>query len=272
MGLVLVAGVFLLANRVLHQTLLTVLGPDAYVTLTGVDGSQSQIAILFLLVSFGILILGVIVALRVVHARWISDLLGERTAFRRQFAAVFSILVVLYAVVFVLPPWSMGAPLVANVPFGTWLMLLPFALVAILVQVSAEEILFRGYLQQQLAARFSSPVIWILGPAVLFGWGHYMPQEAGENSNLLVIWAVAFGILMADLTARAGTLAPAIAVHFMNNVVAILVIAMPGSLSGLALFLSPFSLADAAEVRAWLPVDFALMFVSWLAARLAIRR
>ena len=53
---------------------------------------------------------------------------------------------------------------------------------------------------------------------------------------------------------------------------AMLVVSMPGDLSGLALYHAPFGLADEAEVRAWLPVDFAHMIVAWLAARLAIRR
>jgi hypothetical protein len=83
---------------------------------------------------------------------------------------------------------------------------------------------------------------------------------------------VIFGLLMADLTARSGTLGPAIAVHLVNNVSAMLIVSMPDELSGLALYLSPFSMADEAELRAWLPVDFAWMLVSWLAARLALRR
>ena len=99
-----------------------------------------------------------------------------------------------------------------------------------------------------------------------------MPEEAGENALLLVIWAVMFGVLMADLTARAGTLAPAIAIHLVNNFIAIVIISLPDTLSGLSLYLSPFSMQDTAELRAWLPVDFAMMLVSWLAARLAIRR
>jgi len=159
-----------------------------------------------------------------------------------------------------------------NLAAGTWVMFLPFAIIAVFVQVSAEEILFRGYIQQQLAARFRSPLIWILVPAGLFGLGHYMPQDAGENATLIALWAVVFGVLMADLTARSGTLGPAIAVHLANNVVAIVVVSLPDSLSGLSLFLAPFSMADADAVRTWLPVDFAMMFVSWLAARLALRR
>jgi hypothetical protein len=40
----------------------------------------------------------------------------------------------------------------------------------------------------------------------------------------------------------------------------------------LALFHAPFTMDDTDILRAWLPVDFALMFTAWLAARLAIRR
>ncbi|WP_282061232.1 CPBP family intramembrane glutamic endopeptidase [Roseobacter litoralis] len=271
-GVILIAGVFLLANQFLHQSLFTLLGSEAYGALTGRDGQMSQLSVVFLLLSFGLLTVAVTVALKVAHNRGISAVFGNATLFRSQFTVVMLMLVILNAAVFALPPWDMGAPLVPNVNFGAWLVVLPFAIVAIIVQVSAEEILFRGYLQQQLAARFRSPLIFLLVPSVLFGLGHYMPEEAGENANIIMVWSVIFGVLMADLTARAGTLGPAIAVHFVNNVVAILFVSMPDSLSGLALYLSPFALTDTQELRAWLPVEFAMMVVTWLAARLAIRR
>jgi membrane protease YdiL (CAAX protease family) len=141
-----------------------------------------------------------------------------------------------------------------------------------LVQVSAEELVFRGYLQQALAARFSHPVIWLGLPSALFGAAHYMPQEAGDNAWLLCLWAMGFGLLMADLTARAGTLGPAIAVHFVNNIVALLILGSPSSLFGLALYLLPYEMSDVAALRPWLWVDCATMLVLWLVARLAIRR
>ena len=266
------AGVFLLSNQFVHQTLFTLLGPSGYNRLTAASGASTQISVLFLLYSFAFMFFGVVVALKVAHTRGFLEVFGEPSLLRRQFWAVLAILVLINVVVLILPPWDLGEPLVANVPPMRWLVVLPFAILAILVQVTAEEFLFRGYLQQQLAARFRSPLIWIVIPSALFGLGHYMPSEAGENASLIVAWSVMFGVLMADLTARAGTLGPAIAVHFINNFIAIVVISMPDTLSGLSLFLSPFSMADTEEVRAWLPVDFAMMIVSWLAARLAIRR
>ncbi|WP_338153259.1 CPBP family intramembrane glutamic endopeptidase [Pseudophaeobacter leonis] len=80
-----------------------------------------------------------------------------------------------YGVILVLPPYDFGAPLVSNLGFWPWLGLLPLSLLAVLVQVSAEEVVFRGYLQQALAARFKSPVIWLVAPSALFGLAHYMP-------------------------------------------------------------------------------------------------
>ncbi|MCR8825312.1 CPBP family intramembrane metalloprotease [Photobacterium sp. TY 1-4] len=159
-----------------------------------------------------------------------------------------------------------------GLPFGVWAALLPLSLLAVLVQVSAEELLFRGYIQQQLAARFTSPLVWMVLPSALFALGHYAPETTGGNAIWIAAWAGIFGLLMADLTARTGTLGPAIAVHFINNVIAMLFTAMPDDLSGLALYIMPFALSDEAAIARWLPVDFAIMLTGWLAVRLALRR
>jgi len=159
-------------------------------------------------------------------------------------------------------PWS----------FSTWIVLLPFAAGAVLIQTSAEEILFRGYLQQSLAARFRSPLIWVGVPSALFAAGHYAPGIAGDNALLVAVWSCVFGVLAADLTARSGTLGPAIALHFFNNVISLLIISLPDTLSGLALYLLPYDMSDGGMLRQWLWVDFGSMVVCWLTARLAIRR
>jgi len=76
----------------------------------------------------------------------------------------------------------------------------------------------------------------------------------------------------ADITARAGTLGPAIALHFMNNFAAILLTAPQGNFDGLALYTVPISLTDGSSIWAWAPVEFMVLFCSWLTARIAIRR
>lgn len=233
---------------------------------------ETPAAMLVLLLTFVFLTLGAGLAARVLQGRSFLSLIGALGPLLRQFRAVSLALLITYGIILILPPYDFGAPLVPNLGFWPWLGLLPLSLVAVLVQVSAEEVVFRGYLQQALAARFKSPVIWLMAPAALFGLAHYMPAEAGDNAWLLCLWAMGFGLLTADLTARSGTLGPAIAVHFINNIVALLIFASPSSLSGLALYLLPYEMSDVAQLRPWLLVDCAMMLISWLVARLAIRR
>lgn len=272
LGIILIAGVLLLISQTVNQTLATFLGPAGYAALIGADGSASQISVLYLLFTFSFLTIGVIVALKVAHHRGIAGLLGERSVFWRQFLSVFTVLLLIHLAIAVLPPWDLGLPLEPNVAFGAWLIVLPFAVVAVLIQVSAEEILFRGYLQQQIAARFRSPVLWMLVPCAFFGVGHYMPGAAGDNAVMLAVWAGAFGCAMADITARAGTLGPAIAIHFSHNAVAILFVSIQDELSGLALYSVTIDLSDTEAISGLFPVEFMMILISWLGARLAIRR
>lgn len=269
LGMALVTLVSLTATVGL-QMLLVAVAPGAW--LAELSQGSSPGAMLVMLGSFGFLALGVALAARLLHRRGLISVVGALPPLVWQFSRVSLYLLGLSLLLLLLPPYDMGAPMEPNLRFGHWLALLPLSLLAVLVQVSAEEIVFRGYVQQQLAARFNSPLVWMVLPSALFAAGHYLPAEAGENALMVALWAGVFGILMADLTARSGSLGPAIAVHLWNNVSAILIVSLPDDLSGLALYLTPFSMDDAAALRSWLPVDFALMLVSWLAARLAIRR
>lgn len=235
------------------------------------EGS-TPLAMYALLFSFGLITASVFIVVRLLHKRDGMTVMGPMMLVAPQFFRVMAALLLLAAVVMVLPPYGIGGPLVLNLSFGLWALLLPISLIAVFVQISAEEIFFRGYLQQQLGARFRSPWVWMVLPSALFAFGHYQPIEAGQNAVMITVWAGMFGLLMADLTARSGSIGPAIAVHFVNNVTALLITSLPDSLGGLALFHTPFGMEDAAALRAWLPVDFAMMIVCWLAARLALRR
>lgn len=268
-GFVLIAVVVFLLNSALHAVMRS--AAPGYWDAAALAGNKPG-ALLILLGSFVFLILGTMAAARLMHDRPPLGLVGPLPIALRQFWRVLRLLLVLGLVAMVLPPYGVGQTMQVNLPFGTWVALLPLSLTVILIQTSAEEILFRGYLQQALAARFRSPLVWAVTPAALFALGHYTPTEAGDNAVIVALWAGIFGVLMADLTARAGTLGPAIAVHLFNNLTALLLFAVPGNLTGLALYLLPFDLTDVQAVRPWLAVDFATMLVSWLAARVAIRR
>jgi membrane protease YdiL (CAAX protease family) len=228
--------------------------------------------LIILLGAFGSLTLSVGAASCVLHKRSLASVIGPLALTLSQFWQVIWRLAVLGAVLSLLPIYDMGEPLVPNLPLSRWLALLPVSLIVLLIQTSAEEILFRGYIQQTLAARFRHPLMWIGLPSVVFALGHYDPISAGENAWLIAIWAGVFGALMADLTARAGTLGPAIAIHLFNNFSAILVTSTPEVMSGLSLYVMPHGLDDVEMMRHWLKVDLVLIVIFWLVGRLAIRR
>jgi membrane protease YdiL (CAAX protease family) len=271
LGLIVMIGVYIGMALFYQQALAGIASarPDFQNELVAGD---TPLAMYALLLSFGMISIAVFIGVRLVHKRSGLSVFGPMILAVPQFFRVFGILIILSVTLAVLPPYGMGAPLVPNLEFGLWLVLLPLSLGVVFIQISVEEIFFRGYLQQQLAARFQSPLVWMVLPSILFALGHYQPAEAGENAVMIVVWAGVFGLLMADLTARSGTIGPALAVHFVNNVTALLITSLPDSLGGLALWHAPFGMEDTAELRAWMPVDFALMIVSWLAARLALRR
>jgi hypothetical protein len=81
-------------------------------------------------------------------------------------------------------------------------------------------------------------------PSALFAALHYQPEVMGDNTWLMMGAVFVFALLAADLTAVTGTIGAAWAMHFVNNALAILVMATDGPLSGLALYIAPISPAS----------------------------
>lgn len=271
-GLFLITVIIFALTALFQWAVLTVGGPTLHRDITRVEGmGQTSAGVLALLYGFVAMTLAVVVVTAQFHRRHPLTLLGPVPLMLRQFGAVVAVLILLGLVIIVLPPWGFDDPVTAGLSPLTWVLLLPLGLVAVLIQTSAEEILFRGYLQQQLAARFRSPLIWMVAPALLFGALHYRP-DAGANGGLIMLWAAGFALAAADLTARAGTLGPAIALHFMSNTSALLILSAEGTLSGMALFRLQIDMADPVALRPYLMIDATMILVGWLAARLAIRR
>ena len=225
---------------------------------------------LALLATFGGMMLGPIVAARLLQRRAAGTLFGPAARVLRHFVVAAGVVGTLLGLS--LLAWALWFEAVPNLGLGTWAAILPLALFGIAAQAGAEEVLFRGYLMQQLAARFRHPAIWMGLPALVFGAVHFDPVTAGANAWLVVASAGLFGLLAADLTARTGSLGAAWGFHFANNAMALLVVATNGTLTGLALWLTPYRADDAAELSWLMPVDIGLMLASWLVIRRLLSR
>lgn len=151
------------------------------------------------------------------------------------------VVVVFFAVGFLLPADGNAADQAA--PSSTTLA----ALVAVILlttplQAAAEEVGFRGYLSQAVAAWFSRPVAGTLVAgavsAVLFALAHGL-QDAWLFGDRL-----AFGVVASWLAWRTGGLEAPVALHVANNLVSLVYNAATGSLeSALTASTLPWQLA-----------------------------
>ena len=245
-------------------------GMDPAVAAETLIGGSEPAGLLVLLGSFAFMALGAWAAARWVHGRRLSEMFGPLGASFRDFAFAGGTVLALNLLVVIW--YAATEPLVPGLPLRTWLTLLPLALALLGVQTLAEELLFRGYMQGQLMARFASPLVWMALPALAFGLLHYDPVGAGSNAWAVVATTFVFGLAAADLTALTGRLGAAWGFHFANNLIAILVIAVEDGLPALALARTPFSLSDPEAGGAAMLVDAVVVVLAWALVRTGLKR
>ena len=240
---------------------------------------RTPTGVVALLFTFAGLGAGAMLAARWLHARPGRSLLGP--GWTRDFVPAAAITLALgLGVAGVGLALGTGGELelVRNTPTAVFLSFLPAALVALAVQTGAEEVLFRGYLQTQLAARFRSPLAWMVVPSLLFGALHLDPTalldtgRPAENDGYIFAATTLVGLLAADLTRVTGNLGAAWGLHFANNVQALLIVALDDMLSGLSLWKTPFGPEDTETLPLLLMQDMALLVVIWAAIRLWLAR
>ena len=269
-GLVLVAAVFVAWFMALVAVIFLVSGTGGgqqwMVRLTTANTPTTVLLILAAIPGLG---LGAMAAVRVLHARGPATLFGPKQRVIRHFSIAAAVTLAVLAASLLIPT---GYTLMPGLDLRLWLSFLPLALVAIAAQAGAEEVLFRGYLQQQLAARFASPLVWLLVPSLIFGAAHFDPGAPPVVAWLVAAAATVFGLCAADLTARTGSLGAAWGFHFANNVAAVLVIALNGNLSGLALYVTPFGAEAVETLQPLILRDIAITLAIYAAIRFALAR
>lgn len=235
----------------------------------GNGGIETPMAVILLLVAFIALFIGTLLAAAAFHFRGPGSLFGEPRDWANGFVTALAVLVPIYLILVGIG-FLIDRP-AANLTFARWLTFLPIALPLIFIQTASEELLFRGYLQQQLAARFAARWIWMGLPSLAFALLHYSPA-AGPILPIVLASALLFGLIAADITEQTGNLGAAMGIHFGNNVFGILGVAMGDTITGLALFTSPPPEATTSpEMLGLLLSTAVLVLVWWLTRRLLTR-
>ena len=267
LGLVILTLIYLvLLTALLFALKLTMGGVWVSNLRPGVVTSPGQT--LTLLGSFSTMAIAVGAVVLILHHRSPTTLLGGlRPAFDQFCQSIRGFIP--YLIIVILLVFS-SQDMQPHLAIGTWLTLLPITLVLLMVQVGAEELVFRGYLQSQLAAINAPTFVWILLPSVAFGLLHYDPTTTGDLAPWIVLWAIFFGVAAADLTARYGTLGPAIAMHFVNNFAAITLMGVKDNLGGLNLYVYPFSISNTSKFTEMLLLETFALGLAYLSIRWAM--
>lgn len=217
-----------------------------------------------------------------IHGRGVETMLGPFKTCWQDFRSTLIWVGGLAVLLSVLEP--VGGPddpvIVRSVP--SWAFFAIFGGVFIVLQSATEEIIYRGYLMQQMAVYRPQRWFWMWIPSLIFGLSHYFNGYGPADGIATVIWATLLGLACADLTARTGNIGAAIGLHSANNLYATLYVGTEDwPSSGLALYL--YEYVDPLSFDYSLPVlldpvniielFFALLvlLVMWLAARVAIR-
>jgi membrane protease YdiL (CAAX protease family) len=181
------------------------------------------------------------IVLRLVHRRRLPTLFGaSRRIDLGDGAKALLAGITILAIISLAMPQSDHLPFLrSSVAMSEWLLLLLPVAGLIAVQCSAEELVFRGYLVQSLAARFASPLVWALIPLLLFTAGHWDPDASLHMlvANLTVVGM--FAAVATLLVIRTGNLGAAIGVHIATNLFAFLLTSPAGYGDSFALYTYP---------------------------------
>ncbi|MBX3569189.1 MAG: CPBP family intramembrane metalloprotease [Rhizobiaceae bacterium] len=183
---------------------------------------------------------GVWLALKLLHKRPISSVLGAggRLAwgdFRQAALVTLAVAVAVSLLNLAFEPTAQRS----SVAVSTWLLTLPIAALVLLVQTSAEEVFFRGYLLQSLAQRFKSWLVWGGLPAAIFAFAHWSGEAQPWMNASVVASILMFAAAAVVLVHLTGNLGAAMGMHFANNLVAFLFMASGKDGQTLALFITP---------------------------------
>ncbi len=211
--------------------------------LARIEDGGDPVAILVILASFGGIWLGCRIAQRLFHALPFAPLMGPLhvSGFLRGalLGIGFAGLTILVSALFLGPPTR-------AMPVGTWALFAVPVMALVFVQATGEELIFRGYLLQQLAARVRSPLVWAVLPSLGFGLIHFN-SELPDGGGLFYV-AITFitGLTLVVCVWRTGDLWAASGLHVGINVTGLLFVGSEGILWGTQLW--TFAVNDLAGI------------------------
>lgn len=190
-----------------------------------------------LLASFAGIWAGVYLAVAVLHRQRFATLFAPDRRVRLGEFGRGLLLAAAFAFASTTIGLALADPVATTLPLAVWLAAFVPLVALVFVQATAEELIFRGYLLQQLALRSRNPVVWAVLPSAVFGAMHWAGDLPGEAAAYYVLTTFLMGLALAALVWRTGSLWAAIGVHVGFNAIGLTVVGAEGLLSGGQLYL-----------------------------------
>ena len=182
-------------------------------------GISQNVGLLLLIIPFIVGLCFLIPGIKLLHKRTLSETINGRKKirWRRCFtgAAVWVALMSIYlAVDYFLAPDDF----VIQFELSKFIPLLLISLFLIPLQTSLEEIFFRGYFSQGVAARTKSRWLAILIPGIIFGLIHSMNPEVKEFGFWISMSQyIGFGLVFGLISVLDDGIELALGIHAANN-------------------------------------------------------
>lgn len=221
------------------------------------QGGRTVFATFAAVGSITVLIPALWLVMHFIHRRSIFSLIAPNHRINWRYWQIAAIIVFLIGITDMILTFS-TAEVTQQLAISRWIPLALAAAILVFLQTAAEELIFRGYLQQQLAARFQSRWIWLVLPSIGFGALHWNPTTFGDNAWIVIVVATLIGLIAGDMTARLGNLSAALGLHFANNLLVFTILNVPGQSSGVALYLHEID-AKSPEIAVGMGISIILM-------------
>jgi len=195
------------------------LNPDNMMDMTGL-GLSKNLVFFLLLFSTVVALFFTIWLIRLLHNRTFSETVNGRRKIRigriGSGALVWTILMAVYLLI----DYSFNSgDYVLQLDWGKFIVLIILVFALIPLQTTSEELLFRGYLAQGIAASTNSRWMAILIPGLLFGMMHFTNPEVKEFGFWLAMSQyILFGLMYGLVSVLDDGIELAIGMHAANNI------------------------------------------------------
>ena len=210
----------------------------------GIRASSPAGVMVFMMTFWGLWI-GLWVATRLMHRRPFRTLFHpEKRGAWADFGKGVLLILAFHAIGMTAYILTDGPPARSDLPLNIWAVWLVPMVLAIMIQATSEELLFRGYILQHFAQWSRNPIIWAVVPGLVFTAIHYDESIPSGVMLHILFHIFLFSIIAAAAVWRTGNLWMAAGIHVANNIFAIGVVSMEGYGLGFELFLFPIDILE----------------------------